>query len=75
MIKKFLSFLKGVHSENGEPSSKRWYGGISYLAVTVRIVGWQPDLVNELLYVSASLIGLATVFSGIAKIRKSNENK
>lgn len=70
MLNKLLKFIKEVHSEDGKGSSKRIYGGISYLAVTARIVGWQPEFVDELLYVSASLIGLATVFTGIAKIKQ-----
>jgi hypothetical protein len=70
MINRILKFIKEVHSEDGKGSSKRIYGGISYLAVTTRIVGWQPELLETLLIVSASLIGLATVFSGIAKIKQ-----
>lgn len=69
MLNRLLKFIKEVHSEDGKGSSKRIYGGISYLAVTARIVGWNPELLNELLYVSASLIGLATVFAGISKIK------
>ena len=64
-----IQFIKGVFSEGDSPSSKRVFGGISYLACTVQIVGWQPALVETLLYVSAGLIGFATMFNGIAKIK------
>ena len=68
-IKKILTFIKGIFLEDGKPSSKRVFGGISYLACTIAIVGWEHSILTELLYVSAGLIGFSTVFNGIAKIK------
>jgi hypothetical protein len=73
-FEKLLSFLKEIHLSDSNVSSKRFYGGITYLMASYTILCCQRGLTNELLYTSAALIGLDSVFKGVASIRnKSNE--
>ena len=52
-----MEFLARLLDTKSPLSSKRFFGGIGFLAAIVFIAIWQHDLINELLYVSASLIG------------------
>ena len=66
-LKDFYLFLKNMNSSGVAESSKRFYGGIGWLIACVYIVGWKPDLVETMLYVSAAMIGLETVTNLIRK--------
>ena len=57
-----MGTIKDIHSENGNWSSKRVYGGILILTVcALAIFNKAPTIINELLYMGVSLIGLGTV--------------
>ena len=53
-----MQFIKDMFNSESPTSSKRVFGAIGFLAATVKIIGWQPDLVETLLFTSATLIGL-----------------
>ena len=62
-------FFSNLFSSQSPTSSKRFFGGVGFVCSVVFIAIWQHDLINELLYVSASLIGLDTVKSGLTMIK------
>jgi len=73
-FEKILSFIKQIHVSDSNVSSKRFYGGITYLMTSYTILMYQRELTNELLYTSAALIGLDSVFKGFSMIKnKTNE--
>ena len=51
-------FIKDILSGNSDVSSKRVMGVIGYLACIVVICVWKQDMLSQLLYTSAALIGL-----------------
>lgn len=53
-------FLNNMLSSESPTSSKRVFGAIGWLAAIAFIAIWQRDLTNELMYTSATLIGLDT---------------
>lgn len=53
-----IKFIKDMFSSESPTSSKRVFGGIAFIAVVVKIIGWQPDLTETLLFTAATLIGL-----------------
>lgn len=53
-----IQFIKDMLSSASPTSSKRVFGGIAFIAATTKIVGWQPDLTETLLFTAATLIGL-----------------
>lgn len=57
-MSKFGDFLSRIYSKDDPDSSKRFFGSIGYLCSTFVICLCKQDLINELLYVSAGLIGL-----------------
>lgn len=61
LIIAILNYIANAHRSKSGVSSKRLYGGIGFLCSVVFIAIWQHELINELLYVSASMIGLETV--------------
>lgn len=51
--------VKEIHSaEDGKWSSKRVYGAIGFISVIVFVAIWQHDLISELMFTSAALLGL-----------------
>ena len=68
-----MEFLARLLDTKSPLSSKRFFGGIGFLAAIVFIAIWQHDLINELLYVSASLIGLDTVKSGLTMLKSTKK--
>lgn len=71
-MKKLFQIIKDIHSGKGEISAKRVYGGIGFLACVIAIVIFKRDLLSELLYTSATMIGLDTIRQ-IAKQNKSDQ--
>lgn len=59
---KTLLFVAGTMRSDSNKSSKRLFGSIGFICSIVFIGIWEHDLINELLYVSAGLLGLETVF-------------
>lgn len=57
-FKSLFSELKEIHSSGSSLSSKRFYGAIGFLCSIVFIAVWQHNLINELLFTSAALLGL-----------------
>jgi len=57
-IIKILSAIKEIHSYRNSLSSKRFYGAIGFLCSIVFIAIWQHELINELLFTSAALLGI-----------------
>ena len=64
IVARILTFVKGIYSENQPESSKRFFGSIGFCAAIVFIAIWAHELIETLLYVSASLIGLSTIVNG-----------
>lgn len=67
-----MGFFKAMLSENGEPSSKRFVGFISYLVALGCIIGLTikdgattvvEDLIQTLLITASGLLGIASVTS------------
>ena len=56
-------FIKNIFTSGTPESSKRIFGGIGFLCAIVFIAIWKRDLTAELLYVSAALLGLETIFN------------
>jgi len=55
-MKNFWNFIKTALSSNSEASAKRINGTIGYLACVVCICGWHPELLSQLLFISAGLL-------------------
>ena len=69
-MKKFLEWLKNIHSSGTSESAKRLYGALGYVCAIVYIGIWRHDLIEMLLIVSATLLGLETIFNSFIKNRK-----
>jgi hypothetical protein len=67
---KIKAILKSIFSSDQSLSSKRVFGAIGFIASVIIIWTKQPEFVDFLLTVSASLLGLET----ITKICKKNES-
>lgn len=65
-MKKLFEWISGIFSKSSDTSSKRVFGGIGFICSIVIIWLRMPDMTNELLYVSASLLGLG-ILDKIAK--------
>ena len=63
-----MKFLKSILSKDQPESAKRFFGGIGFIVAIVYIGFFAHDLINQLLFTSATLIGL-----GI--LDKKDENK
>ncbi len=64
---KVINFFANSYKSDQPQSSKRLFGSIGYISTIVFIAIWRHDLVNELLYVSATLIGLETIVTPFKK--------
>ena len=53
-----IQFIKNVFSAESPTSSKRFFGSIGFICAIVFIAIWAHNLIDELLYISAALIGL-----------------
>ena len=69
---KTLSFIAGTMMSDSNKSSKRFFGSIGFVCSIIFIALWERDLIKELLFVSAGLLGLETVFKlfSISKKKK-----
>lgn len=63
----FLKFIRDLFIKDKPTSSKRFFGAIGFITVMIFIALWDHELINELMYTSAALIGL----DSISKISKS----
>ena len=64
------TFIKGIFTSGTPESSKRVFGALGFICAIIFIALWKRELVETLLIVSASLLGLETL-SGIFK-KQSN---
>lgn len=82
-----MNFFKAMLSENGEPSSKRFVGFISYIVALGCIIGLTikdgatiivEDLIQTLLISASGLLGLSSVTSiwknGSSKVGDVKQN-
>jgi hypothetical protein len=60
-LKGILSFIKGMLSNGTPESSKRFFGAIGFLCAIIFIALWKRDLIEVLLFTSASMIGLSAI--------------
>ena len=74
-LDRILRFLRDIHVADSNVSSKRFYGGVTYLMGSLFIVSVQRELMKELLLVSATLIGLDSAFKGLSNIVNSHNEK
>lgn len=70
-----MKFIKEMLTDGTGVSSKRTFGGIAFLAVTIRIVGWESQFLVELLGVSAMLLGLDSIGKMFNKNNYGNTGK
>lgn len=54
-------FFINIFSTNTKESSKRFFGGIGFICSIIFIALWDKQLIETLLFVSASLVGLETL--------------
>lgn len=57
-MKALFNFIKSALSKDSPESSKRLLGAIGYISGIIMIAIWRHDLISELLFTSAGLIGL-----------------
>lgn len=69
-----MDFIKQMFSENNKISSKRVNGTIGWVCAIVFIAIWNRDLIAEMMYTSAALIGLDSLKNGILGLKKSDKN-
>lgn len=78
MIKRFFDFIKGFLSEDGQPSSKRFIGVVSGVALCFTLYA-NHDSTNEpseaLVYSVAALSAAALGISAAEKIFKKDKNE
>lgn len=66
-MEKIIEIFKDIHSNSGKISAKRFYGGVGFIACIIMICVLKHDLIAELMYTSASMIGLDTIRQIIKK--------
>ena len=52
------TFLKNIFLKNKPESSKRFFGAVGFVAATFVICIFKQDLIDQLLYTSAALMGM-----------------
>ncbi len=57
-MKKVIEFLANALKQGENESSKRLFGAIGFVCSIFFIAIWGRQFINELLYVSAALLGL-----------------
>lgn len=69
---KVFKFVAQALRSNTDESSKRLFGAIGFICSIIFIGLWERDLIKELLFVSAGLLGMETVFKlfSISKKKK-----
>lgn len=60
---RFIQWLKNIHSSGTTESAKRFYGAIGFICAIIGIFIFRHDLLDILLYTSAALLGLETIFN------------
>lgn len=58
---KLVHYVASSMRSNTDESSKRLFGGIGFICAIVFMAIWTHDLFQELLYVSAALLGLESI--------------
>ena len=83
----FFNWLKTVHSNDNDASSKRFYGGIAWVAIIiltyvtaykfVDIEVWQKmeTFITTITFLATGLLGLDTIRNGIQYFKKDNNDK
>lgn len=67
-------FIIDIFSSSSPTSSKRVFGAVGWIASIVFIAIWERELIAEMMYISAALIGLDTLKSGLLGLRKDTKN-
>ena len=62
-----IQFIKNIFSADKSESAKRFFGAIGFICAIVFIAIWAHNLIDELLYISAALIGLGILDRWIKK--------
>ena len=57
-MKKIIEFISNALKQGKDESSKRLFGAIGFICAIFFIAIWGHEYINELLYVSAGLLGL-----------------
>jgi|WetSurMetagenome_2_1015567.scaffolds.fasta_scaffold1250476_2 hypothetical protein len=70
---KITHFIGLMYSSDSGVSSKRIFGSIGFICTIIIIWTKKPEYVPELLYTSAALLGLETIFNAVKSF--SNNNK
>ena len=65
------NFIKNIFTSGTPESSKRVFGGIGYICAIIFIALWKREYVDTLLYISAALLGLETIFDKLTFFNKS----
>ena len=66
-MKALIAFIENLYKSDSPQSAKRFFGSIGFICSIVFIAIWAHALINELMYVSATLIGLDTIVKGFKK--------
>lgn len=53
-----ITFLKNLFLKNKPESSKRFFGAVGFIAATLVICIFKQNLIDQLLYTSAALMGM-----------------
>ncbi len=61
--------INNIFRKDQPESSKRFFGGIGFIAGVLVICIFQQDFIRELLYTSATLLGIGITDSLINKIK------
>ena len=52
------TFFKNIFLKDKPESSKRFFGAVGFVAATIVICIFKQDLIDQLLYTSAALMGM-----------------
>jgi len=59
--------MRNIYQSDQPESSKRFFGSIGFMASIIFIAIWSHSLIEQLLYVSATLLGLETITKAFKK--------
>ena len=60
----FFGWIRSIHQEGTPDSSKKFYGGIVFLACAIRIIVSQPLMTETLLFCCVGMLG----FEGLSNL-------
>lgn len=67
-MKQLIKFIGGIFSSGTPESGKRVFGAIGYIVALWVISNYHQELINQVLYISAGLLGLESLTNGIEKL-------